>query len=117
MVPVDGELRQARQVGAGLQQRRLPPAHAGAALRLRKCSRSLCASSSKPQNATAAQLCDGGGYFSASPARNPLMHDWHQVFVPYLDGGSFAGTGQGAQHDDEHGDGQTLYYRGRNILE
>ena len=45
------------------------------------------------------------------------MHDWHQVFVPYLDGGSFAGTGQGAQHDDEHDDGQKLYYRGRNILD
>ena len=28
--------------------------------------------------------CDGGGYFSSNASRNPLMHDWNQVFVNYL---------------------------------
>ena len=86
----------------------------------------LGSSSSKYHEATLALpsgcRCDGGGYFSSSPARNPLMHDWNQLFVPYIDGGSFAGTAQQdsswARHDDEDSlSGTKLWYRGRNILD
>jgi hypothetical protein len=74
--------------------------------------------------------CDGGGYFSKDPEKNPLMHDWNHVFgeksfvfsvvgerdtmlwvlhaVNYLDGGSFAGNNAS--------DG-TIFYRGRQILD
>jgi hypothetical protein len=59
--------------------------------------------------------CDGGGYFSSSPARNPLMHDWNQVFVNYLDGGSFSGN---QSVPDSNGTGAPkIYYRGRRILD
>ena len=60
--------------------------------------------------------CDGGGYFSSSPTRNPLMHDWNQVFVNYLDGGSFSGNQ--STPDSVNGTGSTkIYYRGRRILD
>merc|ERR1712166_801777 len=57
--------------------------------------------------------CDGGGYFSSDPGRNPLMHDWNQVFVSYLDGGSFSGN----QSKPDKVGNQTIYYRGRVILD
>ncbi len=59
--------------------------------------------------------CDGGGYFSSSPIRNPLMHDWNQVFVNYLDGGSFSGN---QSKPDQNSTGSSkIYYRGRRILD
>jgi hypothetical protein len=57
--------------------------------------------------------CDGGGYFSSDRTRNPLMHDWNQVFVNYLDGGSFAGN----RSSPARVGNQTVYYRGRVILD
>lgn len=33
-----------------------------------------------------------GGYFSRDPASNPLMHEWNFAYLPYCDGGSFAGA-------------------------
>ena len=29
------------------------------------------------------------GYFSRDPQKNPMMHDWNHVMLPYCDGGSF----------------------------
>jgi len=53
------------------------------------------------------------GYFSADPTVNPLMYNWSMIYLPYCDGGSQTGNlaapvTVGAQ---------TIYYRGKRILD
>ena len=50
--------------------------------------------SSKGYGKTSAQ---NSGYFSTSPAENPMMYNWNSVFMPYCDGGYFAGNRAGVE--------------------
>eukprot|EP00933_Yihiella_yeosuensis_P016135 TRINITY_DN13899_c0_g1_i2.p1 TRINITY_DN13899_c0_g1~~TRINITY_DN13899_c0_g1_i2.p1 ORF type:complete len:405 (-),score=56.28 TRINITY_DN13899_c0_g1_i2:221-1435(-) len=47
------------------------------------------------------------------PAVNPLMHDWNFVYMPYCDGGSFAGRNL----EVDTVNGKALHYKGGYILE
>ena len=40
-------------------------------------------------------------FMTRDAAVNPLMHDWTYIWLPYCDGGSFAGDAAGAQSQDE----------------
>ena len=53
------------------------------------------------------------GYFSTSPAENPMMYNWNSVFMPYCDGGSFSGNNDTVQPYK----GATLHWRGKRIRE
>jgi len=46
--------------------------------------------------------------FHVSPAVNPVAHDWNWVFIPYLDGGYYAGT----RNDTPVVNGTALHFRG-----
>lgn len=54
-----------------------------------------------------------GGYFDPTPAVNPMMFNWNQVFVRYCDGGSFSGDNETVTTYK----GTPLYYRGKRIRE
>ena len=53
------------------------------------------------------------GYFSTSPAENPMMYNWNKVFMKYCDGGSFSGNNDTVQPYK----GATLHWRGKRIRE
>jgi hypothetical protein len=50
----------------------------------------------------------GNGILSSDPDRNPHFYNWNLVFVPYCDGGSFAGNNPTPVVHS----GETLYFRG-----
>ena len=71
-----------------------------------------------PGGGGAPMMCnwDGGngGLFSADPAVNPQLASWNKVYFPYCDGGSFGGM---VEAPIDAGNGQTIYSRGRYILD
>lgn len=48
-----------------------------------------------------------GSYFSSDRKENPLLYNFHTVYVRYCDGGSFAGM------SDQPYENKTLYFRGK----
>eukprot|EP01116_Phalansterium_solitarium_P002518 TRINITY_DN12574_c0_g1_i1.p1 TRINITY_DN12574_c0_g1~~TRINITY_DN12574_c0_g1_i1.p1 ORF type:complete len:428 (-),score=116.14 TRINITY_DN12574_c0_g1_i1:145-1350(-) len=54
-----------------------------------------------------------GGMLSSNPAVNPDLYNWNKVFINYCDGGSYSGS----LSTPVSVNGQTIYYRGRYILD
>jgi len=71
-----------------------------------------------PDGGGAPMMCnwDGGngGLFSTDAAVNPQLADWNKVYFVYCDGGSFGGM---VEAPIDAGNGQTIYSRGRYILD
>jgi len=74
--------------------------------------RSLTTLGSSKKYPKTLNLENEGGYFSADPHKNPLLHNWNSVSVRYCDGASWSGNNSTVSEFN----GQKLYFRGRPIV-